>query len=98
MTRIETRVFGCWIPTSMIDDPPVWQAFWAYQASRHGQEPAGEPTLIERIPRFDRFDHRDEERQRAIEALRRWTAEGPVQAADQTDSTAARNDSSGTAV
>ena len=80
MTRIETRVFGCWIPTAMIDDPPVWQAFWAYEASRHGQEPAGEPTLTERIPLFA---DPDEERQRAIEALRRWTAEGPVQPAEQ---------------
>jgi hypothetical protein len=79
-----TRIFGCFIPTAMADDPPAWQGFWAPEVLSRGYQPAGEPPLTEAEGGFG--------------ARSRWIVQGPVQAADQTDSTAARNDSSGTAV
>lgn len=80
-----TRIFGCWIPTAMADDPPMWRAFWEHEVRARGHEPVGEPTITE-VPDL------------LLRSQSRWIAKGPTQAADQTDSTAARSDSSGTAV
>jgi hypothetical protein len=79
-----TKIFGCFIPTAMADVPPAWQGFWAHVVESRGYQPAGEPTITEADGGFGERS--------------RWIVQGPVQAADQTDSTAARNDSSGTAV
>jgi hypothetical protein len=45
--------FCSFIPTAMIDDPPVWQAFWEDQVRQHGGEPTGEPELTTYTNQFD---------------------------------------------